>query len=157
MRLKIYGDDEKLYREILKNFSNSWKNFRSSYDRYLRSVAENTRKTKRILQLLTLGLIINSMRLVIEEYLFFGITRRFTYIILREISNYILVVFGFFLLRIQTQRYLSLKGEAMKMERDILFFPNQLSNKGEKGFIDNEFIPLEEEVSGKMGAEDEGN
>lgn len=157
VRLKIYGDDEKLYREILRGFSNSWKNFRSSYDRYLQYVAENTRKTRRVLQLLTLGLIVNSMRLLLEEYFFFGIMGRFTYIILRELSNYILVIFGFFLLRVQTRRYISLKGEALKMEREILSLPNQLSNKGEKGFIDNEFIPIEEKVTGKIGAENEGN
>ncbi len=32
VRLKIYGDDEQIYRDLLRNISTSWKNFKRTYD-----------------------------------------------------------------------------------------------------------------------------
>lgn len=143
VRLKIYGDDEKVYRELLKNISSSWKNFKKTYDQCMLSLAQNTNKTKRFLQLITLGLFINSARLLGEEYYFFGLKAHFFYIVVRELPNYILVILSFFLLRTQTHKFLSLKGETMQMDREILFFPNQLSPEGEHEVLYNEFDPLE--------------
>lgn len=142
-RLKVYGEDENIYRELLKNFSNSWKNFQRTYDQCLQGLARNTTKTKRFLQVITLGLFANSLRLLVEEYYFFGPQNRFFYTGLRELSNYVLVIFSFFLIRAQTHQYLSLKGETVKMEREILFFPNHLSPEGEQMGLYNEFDPLE--------------
>ena len=143
VRIKTYGEDEKVYQELLKNLSDSWKNFKKTYDQYLHSLAQNTTKTKRLLQLLTLGLLINSARLLGEEYFFFGIQSRFFYMAERELSSYVLVILSFFLLRTQTHRFLSLKGESVKMEREILFYSNSLSEIGDKEGLYNEFTPLE--------------
>lgn len=143
VRLKMCGEDEKVYLELLKNLSNSWKNFKRSYDQCLLSLAKNTTKTKRFLQLITLGLLINSGRLFIEEYFFFGLSARFFYMGGRELSNYVLVALSFLLLRTQTHQFLSLKGETVKMDREILFFPNHLSADGEYEGLYNEFDPLE--------------
>ena len=143
VRLKIYGDDEKVYKELLKNLSNSWKNFKKAYDQCLLSLAQNTTKTKQFLYLITLGLLINSTRHFVEAYLFFSLKTQFFYIMARELSNYVLVILSFFLLRTQTHKFLSLKGEAVKMDREILFFPNSLSTEGEQEVLYNEFDPLE--------------
>jgi len=143
VRLKVYGEDEKVYRELLRNLSNSWKNFKKAYDQCLLSLAQNTTRTKRFLQLITLGLLVNSGRLLGEEYFFFGFEPRFFYALARESSSYVLVILSFFLLKTQTQKFLSLKGEAVKMDRDILFFPNNLSPEGEHEILYNEFDPLE--------------
>jgi len=143
VRLKIYGDDEKIYRELLKNISSSWKNFKKTYDQYMLSLAQNTNKTKRFLQLITLSLFINSGRLLGEEYYFFGLKTRFFYIVVRELPNYILVILSFFLLRNQTQKFLTLKGEVVKMDREILFFPNNMEAQEEHEGLYNEFDPLE--------------
>jgi len=149
VRLKICGEDEKVYRELLKNLSNSWKNFKKTYDQCLFSLAQNTMKTQRILQLITLGLLINSVRLFVEEYFFFGLKARFLYIVVRELSSYVLVILSFLLLRTQTQKFFSLKGETVKMDREILFFPNNISAEGNQEGLYNEFDPLE-----GTGAED---
>jgi hypothetical protein len=149
VRLKICGEDEKVYRELLKNLSNSWKNFKKTYDQCLFSLAQNTMKTQRILQLITLGLLINSVRVFVEEYFFFGLKARFLYIVVRELSSYVLVILSFLLLRTQTQKFLSLKGETAKMDREILFFPNNISAEGNQEGLYNEFDPLE-----GTGAED---
>jgi hypothetical protein len=141
VRLKICGEDEKVYRELLKNLSN--------YDQCLFSLAQNTMKTQRILQLITLGLLINSVRVFVEEYFFFGLKARFLYIVVRELSSYVLVILSFLLLRTQTQKFLSLKGETAKMDREILFFPNNISAEGNQEGLYNEFDPLE-----GTGAED---
>jgi hypothetical protein len=153
VRLKIYGDDEEVYKELLKNLSNSWKNFKKTYDQCLLSLAENTTKTKRFLYLITLGLLINSGRHFAEAYFFFNLKSRFFYILLRELSNYVLVVLSFFLLRTQTHKFISLKGEAVKMDREILFFPSSLSTEGEQEVLYNEFDPLETRGGGD-GKED---
>ena len=115
-RLKVYGDDEKIYRELLKNLSNSWKNFKKTYDQCLLSLAQNTTKTKRLLQLIALALLINSGRLLIEEYYFFGLKDRFFYLAVKQLPYYVLVILSFFLLRTQTRQFLSLKREDTKME-----------------------------------------
>src|SRR5512136_747601 len=143
VRLKIYGGDEKIYLDLLKNISSSWKNFKKAYDECLNSLAQNTKVTKRLLQLITLGLIINTVRLFIEDYYFFGFEAHFFYTTARELSSYVLVVLSFFLLRNQTQKFLTLKGEVVRMDREILFFPNNLEAQEEHEGLYNEFDPLE--------------
>src|SRR4030043_1591128 len=143
VRLKIYGGDEKIYMDLLKNISSSWKNFKKTYDQCLLSLAQNTTKTKRFLQLITLGLLINTARLFIEDYYFFGFKAHFLFTTARELSSYVLVVVSFFLLRNQTQKFLTLKGEAVKMDGEILFFPNNLGTQEEHEGLFNEFDPLE--------------
>src|SRR4030042_3007704 len=154
VRLKIYGGDEKVYLDLLKNISSSWKNFKKAYDQCLLSLARNTTKTKRFLQLITLGLLINTARLFVEDYYFFGLDARFFYTTARELSSYVLVVLSFFLLRNQTQTFLTLKGEVVKMDREILFFPNNMDNQGEHEGLFNEFDPLEAR-GGEDGQEDQ--
>jgi len=149
VRLKIYGGDEKVYLDLLKNISSSWKNFKRAYDQCLLSLAQNTTKTKRFMQLITLGLLINTGRLFIEDYYFFGLDPHFFYTTAREVSSYVLVVLSFFLLRNQTQTFLTLKGEVIKMDREILFFTNNIENQEEHEGLFNEFDPLE-----TRGAED---
>ncbi len=150
VRLKIYGGDEKVYLDLVKNISSSWKNFKKAYDQCLRSLAQSTTKTKRFLQLITLGLLINTARLFTEDYYFFGLDAHFFYTTARELSSYVLVVLSFFLLRNQTQTFLTLKGEVVKMDREILFFPNNMENQEEQEGLFNEFDPLE-----ARGVEDE--
>jgi hypothetical protein len=143
VRLKIYGGDEKVYLDLLKNISSSWKNFKKAYDQCLNSLAQNTTKTKRFLQLITLGLLINTVRLFIEDYYFFGFEVHFLYTLARELSSYVLAILSFFLLRNQTQKFLTYKGEVIKMDREILFFPNNLEDQEEHEGLYNEFDPLE--------------
>jgi len=143
VRLKIYGGDEKVYLDLLKNISSSWKNFKKAYDQCLNSLAQNTTKTKRFLQLITLGLLINTVRLFIEDYYFFGLEVHFLYTLARELSSYVLAILSFFLLRNQTQKFLTYKGEVIKMDREILFFPNNLEDQEEHEGLYNEFDPLE--------------
>jgi len=154
VRLKIYGDDEKVYKELLKNLSNSWKNFKKAYDQCLLSLAKNTTKTKQFLYLITLGLLINSARHFIEAYFFFSLKTQFFYILVRELSNYVLVILSFFLLRTQTHKFLSLKGDVVKMDREILFYPNSLSTEREQEVLYNEFDPIETTGEGD-GKEDQ--
>ena len=143
VRLKIYGGDEKIYLDLLKNISSSWKNFKRAYDQCLLSLSQSTTKTKRFMQLITLGLLINTGRLFIEDYYFFGLDPHFFYTTAREVSSYVLVVLSFFLLRNQTQTFLTLKGEVIKMDREILFFSNNIENQEEHEGLFNEFDPLE--------------
>jgi len=143
VRLKVYGEDEKVHQELLKNLSNSWKNFKRSYDQCLESLAGNTKKTKRILYFFTICLLVNSARHFVEAYFFSSLKIQFSSILSRELSNYVLVFLSFFLLRSQTHKFLTLKGEVVKMDREILFFPNGLSPEGEHEVLYNEFDPLE--------------
>ena len=143
VRLKIYGGDEKIYLDLLKNISSSWKNFKKAYDQCLNSLAQNTTKTKHFLQLITLGLLINTARLFIEDYYFFGLEAHFLYTLARELSSYVLAILSFFLLRNQIQKFLTYKGEVIKMDREILFFPNNIEAQEEHEGLYNEFDPLE--------------
>jgi len=154
VRLKIYGGDEKIYLDLLKNISSSWKNFKKTYDQCLNSLAQNTTKTKRFLQLITLGLLINTVRLFIEDYYFFGFEVHFLYTLARELSSYVLAILSFFLLRNQTQKFLTFKGKIIKMDREILFFPNNLEDQEEHEGLYNEFDPLEVRKGGD-GKEDQ--
>jgi hypothetical protein len=156
VRLKIYGKDEKIYMDLLKNISSSWKNFKKAYDECLLSLAQNTSKTRRFLQLITLGLLINTVRLFIEDYYFFGLEAHFFYTTARELSSYVLVVLSFFLLRNQTYKFLTLKGEVVKMDREILFFPNNMEAQEEHEGLYNEFDPLEAR-GGEDGKEDQNS
>lgn len=141
-RLKIYENDEQIHRELLKNISNSWKNFKKSYDQCMLKLENNIKKTKRILTLLTLVLLINSGRLIGEEYYFFGIKSRLFLIIIRELHYYLLVILVLFLLKTQTQRFFSLKSEVFRIDREILFFPNTFLTESEHEILYNEFDPI---------------
>ena len=143
VRLKVYGEDEKVYQEILRTLSTSWKNFKRSYDQCLLSFSQNTARTKLLLQLVTLGLLINSARVLCEEYYFYGLQARFLYAVARELSSYVLVLLSFFLLRAQTHQFLSVKGNAAKMDRETLFFSNNPLAERETEDLYNEFDPLE--------------
>jgi hypothetical protein len=149
VRLKIYEGDEKIYQDLLKNISTSWKNFKKTYDQCLLSFGQNTHKTKFWLQIITLCLLLNSVFLFVRIYSSFGFKTNFYYTVVRELSSYVLVILSFILLRIQTHRFLSLKGEAGRMDRDILFYPNHLLAEGERDVLYEEFDPLE-----AKGAED---
>ena len=143
VRLKMHGEDEKIYLALLKNLSNSWKNFKKAYDQCVNSFVQNTHRTKFFLQIITLVLVINSVRLFFQEYFFYASRTHVFYTFLKELTGYVLVVLGFLLLRTQTYRYLSLKGEALKMDRDILFYPDRLSDEGDRERIYDEFDPLQ--------------
>jgi hypothetical protein len=149
VRLKIYEGDEKIYQDLLKNISASWKNFKKTYDQCLLSFGQNTRQTKFWLQIFTLGLLLNSAFLFVRIYSSVGFKTNFFYTVVKELSSYVLVILSFILLRIQTHRFLSLKGEAGRMDRDILFYPNHLLAEGERDLLYDEFDPLE-----AKGAED---
>jgi len=143
VRLKVYGKDETIHQELMKNLSNSWKNFKKSYDDYFRSFVHNTARTKLFLWFITFALLMNSARHLIEAYYFFSFQVNFFYSVVKELSPYVLVVLSFLLLRTQTHRFLSFKGDISKMERETLFFTNNLSAEGEQEVLYNEFDPLE--------------
>jgi hypothetical protein len=143
VRLKMHGENEKIYLDLLKNLSNSWKNFKKAYDQCVNSFVQNTHRTKLLLQIVTGVLLINSARLLLQEYIYHGSQTHFFYTLIKELTGYVLVLLGFFMLRTQTYRYLSLKGEALKMDRDILFYPDRLSEEGDREGIYDEFDPLQ--------------
>jgi len=153
VRLKIYEGDEKIYQDLLKNISTSWKNFKKTYDQCLLSFGQNTHRTKFWLQILTLCLLLNSAFLFVRICSSFGFRTHFFYSVVRELSSYVLVVLSFILLKTQTHRFLSLKGEVGKMDRDILIYPNHLLAGGERNGFYEEFDPIEAK-GGEDGKED---
>jgi hypothetical protein len=143
VRLKVYGKDEVVHQELVKNLSNSWKNFKKSYDDYFRAFVQNTARTKLFFWIITFALLMNTARHLVEAYYFFGFEGSFFYALIKEPSPYVLVVLSFLLLRTQTHRFFSFKGEISKMERETLFFTNHLSAEGEQEVLYNEFDPLD--------------
>ncbi len=151
VRLKVFGEDDKAYQELLKTISNSWKTFKKSSDQYLTSLAQNTVRTRFLLQMITLGLLVNSARMLLADYLFLGPHVHLVFTVVRELSSYVLVILCFALLRIQTRRFLPAKGKAVDMDREVLFFPNG-QPEAESEHLYNEFDPLESS-GGKDGKE----
>ncbi len=149
VRLKVYEADEKIYQELLKNISTSWKNFKKTYDQCLLSFGQNTRQTKFWLKLIAAGLLLNTAFVFVRIYWSFGLRTNFFYTVVRELTSYVLVILSFIILRIQTHRFLSLKGDSGKTDREILFYPNHLSAEAERDGLYEEFDPLE-----AKGAED---
>jgi len=142
IRLKMLEEEEKSHQELLKNISTSWKHFKKTYDQYLTSFHQNTAQTKLMLQIITLGLLINSLRGVIGDYLLTHSKIYLLFTIVRELSSYVLVILSFLLLRVQTHRLGLSKWKVAEMDREILFFPNNLSEADSEGLY-NEFDPLE--------------
>ena len=148
IRLRMFRQDEKAYQELLKTISNSWKNFKKTYDQYLTSFNQNTVRTRLLLKIITVGLLLNTFRLLIADY-FWAPSRMHLFLtIVRELSSYVLVVVSFALLKVQTRRLLLSKWKVAEMDREILFFPDSLSELESQGLY-NEFDPLE-----SAGAED---
>ena len=156
VRLKVYGQDDNIQRELLKTLSSSWKNFKRSYDQYQNSFLANTARTKLLLQLITLGFLLNSARVLVEEYYFYGFKDRFFLAAAREPLNYVLVVLGFFLLRAQARPYVASYGKVAKVDLETFFFPNPLVNDKEHEHLYDEFSPLEDKGV-KDGKEDQSD
>ncbi len=153
VRLKIYEGDEKIYQELLKNISTSWKNFKKTYDQCLMVFGENTQRTRFWLKIVTLCLVLNSAFLFVRIYSSSGFRTNFFHTIVKELSNYVLVALSFVLLRIQTHRFVSMKGEAGRVDREVLFYPNHLAKEGEQDLLYEEFDPVETEGA-ENGKED---
>jgi len=153
LRLKVYGQENHIQRELLKTLSNSWKNFKRSYDQYQNAFLANTARTKILLQLITLGLLANSARGLIEESYFYGFKDRFFLAAARELLYYVLVTLSFLLLRAQARPYTVSNGKAAKIDLETLFFPNNLANDREHEYLYNEFSPLDDKGAGD-GKED---
>ena len=154
IRLKVYGKDEKIQRELLKTLSTSWKNFKKTYDQLQASFVSNTSRTKILLKLFALGLFINSLRRLVEEYYFYGFGDRVLLVGARELANYVLVVLSFLLLRVQVRPYLAANGKATKIDLETLFFSNSLFSDKEHEYLYNEFEPLDDKGVGD-GKEDQ--
>ncbi len=144
VRLKAYGQDDKVQRELLRTLSSSWKNFKRTYDQYQNSFLGNNARTKLFLELITLGLLLNSARRLLEEYYFYGFEDRFFVVAARELLNYVLVILSFFLLKVQARPYLAPNGKAAKIDLETLFFPNHLASEKEHEHLYNEFEPLDD-------------
>ena len=144
VRLKAYGQNDAVQRDLLNSLSSSWKNFKKTYDRYQDSFLRNTARTKLFLYLITLGLLLNSARRLLEEYYFYGFEDRFFLTAARELLNYVLVVLGFFLLKVQARPYLVPNGKAAKIDLETLLFPNHLASEKEHENLYNEFEPLDD-------------
>jgi hypothetical protein len=142
IRLKTSTDDRETYQELIKTISNSWKNFKKTYDQNFVSISKNTARTRLYMQIITLGLLLNTARLLIGEFFFSSSKLNLLSMTIRELSSYVLVILSFCLLRNQTQRLLHPKGKAAEMDRDILFFPNTLSETETEGLYD-QFEPIE--------------
>jgi hypothetical protein len=142
VRLKTLEETDQAYQELLKTISNSWKTFRKSSDHYLASFNRNTARTKILLRIITLGLIMNSLRLLVADYLSFGPKAHFFYTVVRELPSYVLVVLSFALLRVQGRRLSPIKGRAGEADRELLFFPNG-QPRADSEHLYNEFDPLE--------------
>lgn len=142
VHLKILEGQDQAYQELVKTISNSWKNFKRTDDEYLTAFAQNTSATKFLLQIITLGLVFNSLRLLIADYFFLKSRVELLYVAVRELSSYVLVVLSFLLLRVQTHHLLLSKGRTADRHRDILFFPNGFPSEGSEGLYE-EFDPLE--------------
>ncbi len=143
VRLKAYGQDDHIRRELLRTLSNSWKTFKKAYDQYQVSLLSNTARAKVWLQLITLGLFINSSRRLIEEYYFYGFEDRFFLVASREIIYYVLVGLSFFLLKVQARFYPVLNGKAGRVDLETLFSPDHLASEKEHQNLYNEFEPLD--------------
>lgn len=142
IRLKTSADDRETYQELIKTISNSWKNFKKAYDQNFVSISKNTARTKLTMEIITLGLLLNTARLLIGELLFSSSKLTLLSLGVRELSIYVLVILSFFLLRVQTRQLLHPKGKLAEMDRDILLFPNNLSETETEGLYD-QFEPIE--------------
>jgi hypothetical protein len=140
--LKAIREDAKAYQELIKTISNSWKTFKKASDQYLTSFAQNTARTKFFLQIITAGLVINSLRNFFSDYFLFGLQIHLFYTLMRELSSYVPVILCFGLLRVQTRPFLPLRVKTVEMDREVLFFPNG-QPEGESEHLYNEFDPLD--------------
>jgi hypothetical protein len=148
IRLRMFREDEKAYQELLKTISNGWKNFKKTYDQYLASINQNTARTRLLFWIITFGMLLNSFRLLIADYFGAGSGMDLYATLTRELSCYVLVVLGFALLKVQTHRLFLSKWKAAEMDREVLFFPDSLTELESQGLY-NEFDPFE-----SPGAED---
>ena len=155
IRLKTSTEDRETHQELIKTISSSWKNFKKTYDQSLVSLSRNTARTRLTMQIITLGLLFNTARLLVGGFFFSSSKLTLLSTSVRELSSYVLVILSFFLLRAQTRRLLRPKGKTAEMDRDILFFANNLSEIETEGLYD-QFEPIETKGE-ERGKEDQSH
>ncbi|NIO05327.1 MAG: hypothetical protein GTN74_12165 [Proteobacteria bacterium] len=138
--LRIHNGDEELKHEIFKTISNSWNHFKSMLERHFIRLHETDRRATQFLVILVILMVMNTLRTLTFGILA-GIEEWGGLILLaRELPPYVLLITGFLLIRIQSQRWGKHPLTSFNTELEALFSDMEQTQEA----LDNEFDPIEQ-------------
>ncbi len=137
--MRIHQGDEKVKLEVLKAISNSWNHFKNTLEGYSITLRETDRRTRHILSILGIFMLLNSLR----TFTFEIPTERMRWgsliLLIRELPLYLFLLTGFLLMSIQSQRWGKRPLESFNAELDAIFSDVEEAQEA----LDNEFDPIE--------------
>lgn len=137
--IKIHQRDEKVKHEILKAISNSWNHFRSMRENYSITLHETDRRTRNLLFILGILMVLNSLRILAFAVLTEGVPWAGLILLVRELPMYFFLLTGFLLISIQSQRWGKRTLSGFNGELDAIFSDVEQIQES----LDNEFDPIE--------------
>jgi len=151
--LKMHEHDDEVRNEILRSISKSWKHFRGIHGELVGTLLGNIRKTLMAYYVILGILLINTLRVLLTDWLKTGAVPATLEVVVQEAPGYLLLALGFLLIRVQTRHERGGSGRPYEIELETIF----ADIGGQDRNLYDEFEPIDEgEVEGEIDSEGAG-
>ena len=151
--LKMHEHEDEVRNEILRSISRSWKHFRRVHGELVGTLLGNIRKTLMAYYVILGILLINTLRVLLTDWLKTEAVMAPLGIVVKEAPSYLLLALGFLLIRVQTRHERGGSGRPYEIELETIFADIGVQDRS----LYNEFEPIDEgEVEGGIDSEDTG-
>jgi hypothetical protein len=151
--LKMHEHEDEVRNEILRSISKSWKHFRRIHGELVGTVLGNIRKTLMAYYVILGILLINTLRVILTDWLKTGAVPAPLEVAVQEAPSYLLLALGFLLIRVQTRHERGGSGRPYEIELETIFADIGVQDRS----LYDEFEPIDEgEMEGEIDSEGEG-
>jgi hypothetical protein len=148
--LKMHEHEDEVRNEILRSISKSWKHFRRVHGELVDTLLGNIRKTLMAYYVILGILLINTLRVLLTDWLKTEAVMPSLGIVVKEAPSYLLLALGFLLIRVQTRHERGGSGRPYEIELETIFADIGVQDRS----LYDEFEPIDEgEAGGKIDSE----
>jgi hypothetical protein len=139
--LKMHEHEDEVRNEILRSISKSWKHFRRVHGELVDTLLGNIRKTLMAYYVILGILLINTLRVLLTDWLKTEAVMPFLGLVVKEAPSYLLLALGFLLIRVQTRHERGGSGRPYEIELETIFADIGVQDRS----LYDEFEPIDEE------------
>jgi hypothetical protein len=143
--LKMHEHEDEVRNEILRSISRSWKHFRRVHGELVGTLLGNIRKTLMAYYVILAILLINTLRVLLTDWLNNEAVMAPLGIVVKEAPSYLLLALGFLLIRVQTRHERGGSGRPYEIELETIFADIGVQDRS----LYDEFEPIDEGEAGE--------